>query len=285
VSTVEHVAERQVRGPSALGTDAGRLIRLTLALATTDFKLRFFGSALGYLWQLMRPLMLFGILYVVFSTVLDVGGEAPNYPVALLLGIVLFSFFSEATAGSVRSIVLRENLVRKIEFPRLAVPAATVLTALFNVTLNLVPVFVFLFAAGVSPRWSWLELPLLIAVLLVFSLGLAMLLSALFVRFRDVEPIWDVVLQVLFYASPILYPVQLVADKAGEGWAQLLMVNPFAAVLEQARHALVDPAYGSAASTIGGVERLVVPAAIVIGVFALGAWVFSREAPVVAEHL
>jgi ABC-2 type transport system permease protein len=275
-----------IKGPSALGNDPGRLLRLTWALAVTDFKLRFFGSALGYLWQLMRPLMLFGVLYVVFSEFLAFGSDVRFYPVSLLMGIVLFSFVSEATAQSVRSIVLRENLVRKIEFPRLAVPLATVLTALFNLGLNLIPVVVFLLAAGGQVRWSWLEFPLLIAVLTLFVLGLSMLLSALFVRYRDIEPIWDVILQVMFYATPIFYTLQAVTSKTGSDTvAHAMMLNPFAAVLQQARHAVIDPSHISAAAAIGGTGLLLLPGLIVLVILAVGAKVFAREAPKIAEQL
>jgi ABC-2 type transport system permease protein len=274
-----------IKGPTALGSDPARLLRLTTILATTDFKLRFFGSVLGYLWQLMRPLMLFGVLYVVFSEFLNFGSEVRYYPVALLMGIVMFGFLSEATSLSVRSLVVRESLVRKIEFPRLAVPLSTVLTAIFNLGLNLVPVFIFLLAAGGRPRWSWLELIPLLAGLAMFVLGLAMLLSVMFVRYRDVEPIWDVVLQILFYATPIFYTVQLVQEKSGETVARLLMCNPFAAVLQQARHAVIDPSHTSAFDALGGYPLILVPPAIVAFVFVLGYWIFSREAPRVAERL
>jgi ABC-2 type transport system permease protein len=276
---------RAVRGPSALGGDARRCLRLTWVLAVTDFKLKFFGSVLGYLWQLMRPLMLFGVLYVVFTQFLDVRGDAEYFPVALLLGIVLFQFFSEATGGSVRSIVNREQLVRKIEFPRLAVPAATVLTACFNLALNLVPVIVFLLASGGQPRWSWLAVPFLIALLAFFALGLAMALSALFVRYRDVEPIWDVVLQVLFYGAPILYGLDQVREKAGNTVAELVMINPFAAIMQETRHALVDPSYLSASAGLGGGILIVAPLAIIAVAIAGGCYVFIRAAPRVAEEL
>ncbi|MDQ3851180.1 MAG: ABC transporter permease [Actinomycetota bacterium] len=276
---------RAMKGPSAFGSDMGRFWRLTWALAATDFKLKFFGSVLGYLWQLMRPLLLFGVLYVVFTQFLGVTGDAKYFPVALLLGIVLFQFFSEATGGAVRSIVNRENLVRKIEFPRLAVPAATVLTALFNLALNLVPVLLFLLLAGGRPRWSWLAFPLLVAALAIFALGFGMLLSALFVRYRDIEPIWDVVLQVMFYGSPILYPLQIVIDKAGASVASLLMANPFASILQQARHTFIDPSHVSATAAIGGAPRLLIPVTAIALVFAVGLWVFVREAPRIAEDL
>jgi len=276
-----------IKGPSALGTDRRRLARLTWTLAYTDFKLRFFGSVLGYLWQLMQPLMLFGVLYVVFSLLLNFSGPEQYYPVSLLLGIVLFTFLNESTAGAVRSIVARENLVRKIEFPRLAVPLATVLMALMNLGLNLVPVFVFLLAAGGAPRLSWLEFPLLIAIFALFAAGLAMLLSSLFVRARDVEPIWTVVLQMLFYATPIFWTTQAVLEQHPNlGWAiKLLMLNPFAAIVQQSRHAVLGPSYPSISQLLGGGWLVLAPLAIIAVVIVIGSVVFSRMAPKIAEEL
>lgn len=273
-----------IKGPSALGSDWRRFVRLTWALATTDFRLRFFGSALGYLWQLMRPLMLFGVLYAVFSQ-LGFGGEVEYYAIGLLLGIVLFSFMNEATNQSLRSLSNREALVRKIEFPRLAVPLASVLTALFNLGLNLVPVFVFLLAAGGQPRWTWLQLPFLMGALALFVLGLSMLLSVLYVRFRDVEPIWDVVMQATFYASPIFYTATLVRDKAGEEVLRAMMCNPFGAIIQQTRHAIIDPSHESAATAMGGAVWLLAPAAVTIAVVLIAYRVFDRAAPRIAEDL
>ncbi|MEA2192853.1 MAG: type transport system permease protein [Solirubrobacteraceae bacterium] len=278
-------SSRPIKGPSAFGSDWRRAWRLTVVLATTDFKLKFFGSVLGYLWQLMRPLMLFGVLYVVFTQFLDVRGSAKYFPVSLLLGLVLFQFFGEATGSAVRSIVDRENLVRKIEFPRIAVPAATVMTSLFNLGLNLIPVAVFLLIAGGRPRMSWLALPLLVAVLAVYALGLAMLLSALFVRYRDVAPIWDVMLQMMFYGSPILYGLDQLREKAGQTAATVVMCNPFAAIMQETRHVFIDPSHLSAAAGLGGATRLAFPLAIIVGTFVLGLRVFVRAAPHVAEEL
>jgi ABC-2 type transport system permease protein len=229
--------------------------------------------------------MLFGVLYAVFSEFLKFGGDVKYYAVALLMGIVLFSFMSEATVQSVRSLSNRENLVRKIEFPRLAVPLATVVTSLFNLALNLVPVFVFLLAAGGRPRWTWLELPALIVMLGLFVLGVSTLLSVLYVRYRDVEPIWDVVLQVMFYASPIFYTASIVRDKAGEGVLRLMMCNPFGAILQQTRHALIDPSHESAASAMGGAVWLLIPLLVIIAVVAIAYRVFDRAAPRIAEDL
>jgi ABC-2 type transport system permease protein len=274
-----------IPGPTALGGDWGRLWHLTWTLAVTDFRLKFFGSVLGYFWQLGRPLLLFGVVYLVFSKVLGVGSDLPNYPVALLLGIVIFQFFAESTTASVRAVQARENLIRKVNFPRLAIPLSTVLTASFNLVLNLVPVFFFLLLAGGRPRLTWLELPVILVLVVAFALGLSMLLSALFVRYRDVEPIWDVVVQAFFYATPILYSIQIVIEKAGITVARLMMVNPFATVIQQARHAVVSPAYLSAGQIFATPAGLLAPIGITIATLGLGWFVFRRAAPHLAEEL
>jgi ABC-2 type transport system permease protein len=274
-----------IKGPTALGSDPRRLWQLSRLLAVTDFKLRFFGSVLGYVWQFMRPLMLFGVLYVVFSVFFDAGTDVPYFPVSLLLGIVLFGFFAEATGGSVRSLVDRENLVRKIEFPRLAVPLARVLTALMNLALNFIPVLIFCLLAGAEPRWSWLEVPFIVLFLALFALGIAMALSTLFVSYRDVEPIWDVLLQIFFYASPILYTLQTVDEKAGATVVHLLALNPFTAAMQQARAALLGPGHVDAAEALGGTLRLLAPLAITAALFAAGFVLFNRRAPRIAEDL
>jgi ABC-2 type transport system permease protein len=271
-----------IKGPSALGSDSRRLWHLAHTMAVSDFKLRFFGSALGYLWQLVRPLLLFGVLYTVFTQIVRLGSDVELYPVALLLGIVMFTFFSEATGGALSSLVDREALIRKVDFPRLAVPLSTVLTALMNVALNLIAVVVFLLAAGGSIRLTWLEVPFLIAALALFTSGLGMLLSALFVRYRDIKPIWEVALQVLFYGTPIFYPISVVLDRS-EVLAKVMMLSPFAAIVQQTRHALIAPSHPSAADVAGW--WLLGTAAIFVGVLALGYRVFSNSAPNIAEQL
>jgi ABC-2 type transport system permease protein len=271
-----------IKGPSALGSDPRRLWHLARTMAVSDFKLRFFGSALGYLWQLVRPLLLFGVLYTVFTQIVRLGSDVELYPVALLLGIVMFTFFSEATGGALSSLVDREALIRKVDFPRLAVPLSAVLTALMNVALNLIAVVVFLVLAGGSIRLSWLELPLLIGALAVFTTGLGMLLSALFVRYRDIKPIWEVVLQVLFYGTPIFYPIDVVMERS-DVLAKVMMLSPFAAIVQQARHALIAPSHPSATAVAGW--WILGTVAIFVGVIVLGYRVFTKRAPNIAEQL
>jgi ABC-2 type transport system permease protein len=229
----------------------------------------------------MRPLLLFGVLYVVFTEVVRFGGDVKYYPVYLLMAIVMFTYFSETTSRGVGSLIERENLLRKVRFPRLVIPLSVALHALFNLGLNLIVVFVFVFASGIEPRLEWLELVPLLLLLTLLSTGVTMLVSALYVRYRDVEPIWEVALQMLFYASPVIYVTSTFPDSV----EQEAMFNPIAAILTQARFAIIDPAAPTAAEAIGGTAWLLVPLFIVGAVFVLGAWVFTREAPRIAEDL
>ena len=278
-------AGREVTGPTSMGTDPKRFWHLAWTLATTEFKLRFFGSVLGYFWQLMRPLLLFAVLYAVFVGILNTGGDQPMFGVALLLGIVVFQFFADSTISSIRSLINRENLVRKIDFPRAAIPVSCVLQAIFNFGLNLIPVFIFLFAAGGSVSVRWLELPLVLAMLIVFVTGLSLLLSALFVNFRDVEPIWEVVAQALFYGTPILYPLSIVIEKVSLTAAQIMLANPLAAAIQQLRHAIVDLSYQSPGQIFGSTADDLIPVGISLLTFIIGALYFRRMAPLIAERL
>lgn len=283
---------RPIKGPRALTDDWTRFWHLTYNIARNEFKLKFFGSMLGYVWQVMRPLLLFGVLYVFFVLIAHVGqtGAASEqyYGVQLLGSIVLFTFFGEATAGAVRSVVDRENLVRKIQFPRMVIPLSVVLLSFFNLMLNLVVVLIFALISGVHPMLSWLELPLILAMLIVFSTGMAMLLAALFVSFRDIQPIWEVFSQILFYGSPVIITVVAVREKLLPNHSlffHIYTLNPLVTVLQQFRHAMVTHATPSAGQTIGSWAGLIGPLAVVLGVFILGFWVFNRSAPLVAENL
>lgn len=280
-----------IRGPRALGDDWSRFWHLTYNIARNEFKLKFFGSVLGYVWQVMRPLLLFGVLYVFFVVISHVGkggkpGEAV-YGVQLLGSIVLFTFFSEATTGAVRSVVDRENLVRKIQFPRLVIPLSVCLLGVFNLAMNLIVVLIFALISGVQPMLSWLELPLILTLLMVLSTGVAMLLSAMFVSFRDIQPIWDVFTQVLFYSSPVIIPVETVREKLLHEpvlW-HIYLLNPLVTIFQQFRHAMVTHAALSAGQLYGGWVNLLEPLGLVVAVCLLGFWVFNRSAPSVAENL
>lgn len=204
-------------------------------LVKTDFKLRYQGSVLGYLWSLLRPLLLFAILYVVFARFLKVGNDIPHYPVYLLLGIVLWNYFAEVTSGSVGAIVGRGDLLRKINFPKYVLILAGSFSAFINLLLNFVVIAIFMVLTDVSVGWSALLLVPLIAELFIFSIAVAFFLSTLYVRFRDVSYIWEVILQAAFYATPILYTLTRVPHEA----ARFLIVSPIAQIIQDSRHALV----------------------------------------------
>jgi ABC-2 type transport system permease protein len=273
---------RQVNGPSALGGGSRRFFDLLWLTSVTEFKRVYFGTVLGYLWSLIRPLMLFGVLLFVFTQVFRIGSkEVDHYPVFLLLGIVLFTFFQESTTNSVTSVVSQEGVVRKTQFPRLVIPISTVLTGVFNLGLNLVIVIVFLFAFGVDPTWTWLLFPFALSLLFVFTAAISMALSVLYVRFRDIAIIWTVLAQVLFYATPILYPVNF-----KENYERLLMINPLAVLFEQVRDwVLADPQAPTAVEAAGGWLGLLPAAAIFVAICAFGIWIFNRDAPRIAEEL
>jgi len=275
-------ARRVVAGPSAFSGDLRRFVSLTAALAVMEFKTRYFGSVLGYLWQLLRPLMLFGVLYVVFTEVVKFNAGVKYFPAVLLSSIVLYTFFADATTTALSSLLARENLVRKIQFPRVVIPLAAVLTSLFNLVTNLLAVAVFVVATGVKPTYLWLGFPLIVFVLVAFAVGCSLLLSALYVRFRDVQPVWEVFLQLLFYGSPVIYAIEIIPSETAR---QVIMCNPIATLLQQSRHWLIDPSAPSASSAIGGTARLMIPIGIAMAVGLLGVWVFRREAPRIAEEL
>jgi ABC-2 type transport system permease protein len=276
---------REVRGPSALGGGRRRFLDLLWLISVTEFKRTYFGTVFGYLWSLVRPLLLFGVLLFVFTKVLRVGSDLPYYPVLLLLGIVLYTFFQEATTSAVTSVVAQEGVVRKTQFPRLVIPISTVLTAAFNLGLNLIVVLVFVLAWGVDPSWTWLLFPVAVAALAVLTATTSMMLSVLYVRFRDVAIIWTVVAQVLFYATPILYPLGPGGLENSATIEKLLMLNPLAVIFEQVRVWVLEPSAPTAAEVAGGAIHLLPAAAIYVALCAFGVWVFNREAPRIAEDL
>jgi ABC-2 type transport system permease protein len=272
---------QEVLGPSAIGGGRRRFFDLLWLIAVTEFRRTYFGTVLGYLWSLIRPLLLFAVLLFVFTKVLRIGSETPNYPVLLLLGIVLFSFFQEATQNAVTSVVAQEGVVRKTQFPRLVIPLSTVMTCAFNLSLNLIVVFVFILAWGVDPTWTWLLFPFALALLFVYTAAVSMMLSVLYVRFRDIAIIWTVVSQVLFYATPVLYPITAVP----ESYQHLLLINPLAPLFNEIQVWVINPDAPTAAAVGGGALALLPAAVIFVATCIYSVWIFNRDAPRIAERL
>jgi len=281
VSPTSPATLRDVPGPSAVGGGWRRALELLYLIAALDFKRHYFGTALGYVWSIARPLMLFSVLLAVFTQVFRLGSEVPHYEVLLLMNIVLFSFFQEATGVAVTSIAAQEGIVRKTQFPRLVIPLAVVLTTLFNLGLNMVVVLVFLLAFGVTPMWTWLLTPFLFVALIVLTTAVSMIVSSLYPRFRDLAIIWTVFATVLFYASPVLYPLEKVPGRLRD----ILMLNPLSPLLELFRKWLIDPTAPGPVRLAGGWLGLLPAATIFVATCVTAAWVFQREAPRIAEEL
>jgi ABC-2 type transport system permease protein len=260
-------------------------LRILHVIAGAEFKLKYSGSALGYIWSIVKPLMLFTMLYLVFGRVFKLGAISHYYPLSLLLGIVTYTFFNDATTLALSSLVARGSLLRKLSFPRIIVPASATLTAAITFAVNLVVIAAFVAWNRLVPRLEWLLVIPLLLELYVFTLAVALILATLFVRLRDVGQVWELVLQLFFYASPIIYPVGYLPL-----WARkIVFLNPFTQVLQDVRAIILSPDLKpnriTAVDAFGfGAARLL-PLAIVL-LLAAGAWaLFRREEPYFAERV
>lgn len=254
-------------------------------LVITEFKLRYQGSVLGYLWSLLKPLFLFVILYFVFVYFLKIGEGIPNWPVSMLLGIVLWNFFTEITSNGLNSIVSRGDVIRKINFPKYVIVLASSISALINLALNLIVIAIFMVVSGVDLSWSAILTPFYILELFLFGIGIAFILSAVFVRLRDMNYIWEIILQALFYGSAVMYPIAIVIEQAGESMAKILLINPVTQAIQDTRHALIDPINPTLYSLSGDILLSFAPILIVVIVVVSGAWFFKKRSPHFAEEV
>lgn len=256
---------------------------LLTELTKTDFKLRYQGSVLGYLWALLRPLLMFAILYIVFAKLLQFGNDIPHYPVYLLTGTVLWSFFTECSQQGIQAMVGRGDLIRKISFPKYIVTVSTTLTAVINLLINLVVIVIFALINGVAPSFSWLLVLPLIFELYLLALGISFLLGSINVKYRDIGSIWDVLIQALFYAVPIIYPIAMVAETIT--WAaKVILLNPIAQVIQDVRWSLITPATVTTSGFVGVWAELVAMG-IVLVIFVIGALVFRQRSRFFAEEI
>jgi ABC-2 type transport system permease protein len=254
-------------------------------LVITEFKLRYQGSFLGYLWSLLRPLFLFVILYFVFVYFLRIGNGIPHWPVSMLLGIVLWNFFSEVTNNGLTSIVNRGDIIRKINFPKYVILLAGSVSALINLLLNLAVIAIFMWINQVELSWSALLSPLYILEVFVFALGLSFILSTVFVKLRDVNYIWEIIMQALFYASAVIYPISMVMDKSVT-MAQIILLNPVAQAIQDIRQTLIYNQTPTLTSISGGnIWIALIPITLVIIVLIFGAWFFKKQSPTFAENV
>lgn len=257
-------------------------IILLKQLVKTDFKLRYHDSTLGYVWSLLRPLLLFVILYLVFARFLKVGNGIPHFPVYLLLGIVLWNYFAEVTSGSVGAIVGKGDLLRKINFPKYVIILAGSFSAFINLLLNFVVIAVFMVLGHVDLSWRVLLIIPLIAELFIFSIAVAFFLSALFVKFRDISYIWEVIMQAAFYATPILYPLSRIPHE----YARFLILNPMAQIIQDARYALITPQSETIYQVFGGDKWIwAIPLGVSLATVLLATTYFRKRSKFFAEEV
>jgi ABC-2 type transport system permease protein len=249
----------------------------------TDFKLRYQGSALGYAWSLLKPLFLFAIMYLVFGILVKLG-SVEHYAVYLLFGIVLWTFFTEATNQGMVSIISRGDVIRKINLPKYIIVLSTTISALVNLILNLAIVGVLMIINGVDLHASALLVPFYIAEIYIFALGLAFFLSALNVKYRDTSHIWEIIMQAAFYATPIIYPLSIVIEKS-ELAAKALMFNPVAQAIQDARNSLITPEAATMGDLFNNSWYVVIPFIIVIITFIVGTLYFRKHSKSFAENI
>jgi ABC-2 type transport system permease protein len=261
-----------------------RNLNLVRELSITSFKLKYTGSALGYVWSLVKPLMLFGIMFLVFSILLKAGAGSYEFPVQLLIAIVAWTFFVEATSTAMNAVAGNGDLIRKAYFPRWILVVASTTSSLLTFAINTVIVVIVTFALGhLDLTWVSLLAPLYYLELLVLVLGLSMLLSSLFVFFRDLGHIWEILSLVLFYGSAVVFPFELIQTHSKK-LAELAGMNPIAQIITDLRHVLVSPEHiPSMASLIGPLAY--VPIGLSVAVFIFGFAVFHNLTPKFAESL
>ncbi len=257
---------------------------LLAELVRTDFKLRYQGSVLGYTWSLLKPLLLFAVLYVVFVKFLKFGGDIPHFPIYLLLGIVLWTFFSDMTNQSLVSIVSRGDLIRKIRIPRWIIVLSASVSALINLGLNMLVVIAFMLFDNVDLLQTSLWLPLILFEIYILGLGLSLFLAAVFVKYRDTNHIWEVIMQAGFYVTPILYPMTLIANV---DYQKIMLLNPMGQAIQDARYVLVThhPSNITVSRAFENGSYRLIPIALCIVVLIIGTLYFKRESKDFAENL
>ena len=254
-------------------------------LVKTDFKLRYQGSVIGYLWSVLRPVLLFAVMYVVFIYFLRFGDDVPHFAVALLLGQVLWGFFSETTSLGMVSIVNRGDLLRKLNFPSYIVVVSISINAFINLIISLIVVFIFGLINQVDLSIYGLLAPLIFIELYAFSLGCALILATIYVRFRDIAPVWDVLLQVGLYMTPIIYPVKMIIEKADIRIAKLLLLNPMAQMIQDMRYWFTSPVNTTVWQLIDNKFIVMIPYIIPFVVLIVGFLIFNKNSKKFAEIL
>lgn len=251
-------------------------------LVKTDFKLRYQGSVLGYVWSLLRPLLLFLILYIVFVKFLRVGDSIPHFPVYLLLGIVLWSFFAEMTSQSLTAITSRGDMIKKVRIKKWVIILSSSISALISLTLNLIVVAVFMFVNDVTLTINVVLFPLILLEIYVLALGVSLILAAAYVKYRDISYVWEVVLQAGFYATPILYPLSLIVNPL---YQKIVMLNPMAQAIQDARYVLVTQDTDTLSKLVSHDIVVLFPIILSCVLLVVGILFFRKQSSNFAENL
>jgi len=249
-------------------------------MVVTDLKVRYQNSVLGYIWSLLKPLFLFAILYIVFIFIIPLGKDVEHYPVYLLTGVVVWNFFTEATTMGTMSVVLRENLIRKISIPTFLIVLASQCAALINLGLNLIVIFIFSILNGIQPGVDWLLLVPLVVELFMLTFGISLFLSSFFVKYRDILYIWEIATQAGFYATPIIYPLMSVPSCLHK-W---FFINPMAQIIQDARYIIATKTSVNMWSTIHS-AAVIIPFMMVSLVFVVGVVCFKQRSRFFAEDI
>jgi ABC-2 type transport system permease protein len=214
---------------------------LVWRLAKTDFKLRYHGSVLGYVWVVLKPLLMFTILLFVFSSIFNFRNSGtPDYPLELLTGLLLFQFFSEATMTGMMSLVSKSQLVTKIYVPRWTIVLGSTMNALFIFGMNLIVLAVFFIIYQKIPTLAGLLTFFMYSIILyILAVAFSFLTAPFYVRFRDLSNVWEILLSILMYASPIIYPLTMMPERI----QNLMLLSPFAFIINFAKQGLINNAY------------------------------------------
>jgi ABC-2 type transport system permease protein len=279
--------ETDLLDPIPVNGDVGRMARikrvrrLVAVLTGMDIKLKYGESALGYIWTIGKPMALFSILYVVFGKLVRFQQTPPHYALYLVIGVMLWTYFSDGVTRTMDSLVMNGNLMRKLPFPRIVIPLAASLTAFVTFGLGLIAIAIFIAWNGLVPQLSWLVLILEVLELYLFTLGLGLVLGVMYVRLRDIAQVWELAMQLLFFLAPIVYPFTVAPAR----WRQIMLLNPFTQIMQDVRSLIVydDPNVIVAHASLSPLRIL--PLLVVAFTLGLGFYLFKREEPWFPERV